>query len=98
MGVSAEATHGEMKRRLAGIIGSDPDRYAASTGTERHKNLTVDELKAIARELGLDLDEESKQTVKDTIMLRLGRDHRTGAGMLDSSDLRAILEALEEGR
>lgn len=87
---SSSRTHGELKRDIAVAIGSDPDRYGGGTGTERHKCLTKPEYVGIAEALGLRLPDETKQQLRDSIMLKLGRDHRTGVGYLDTSDLSAI--------
>jgi len=94
--VPAHATHGELKRRLARHLGTDASRYATGTGTERHKRLTAAELERLCEVLGIGFIDAPKQQKRDTIMIRLGRDHRTGARMWDSSDLRAVLEELEE--
>jgi len=91
-----QQSHGELKRRLAALIGADPDRYATDIGTERHKCLLDSEIARICDALGLGmLADEPKQQRKDAIMLKLGRDHRTGAGMWDTSDLVAVIEAVE---
>lgn len=91
-------SHGELKRRLAELVGSDAGRYGSETGTERHKRLTVGEVDAIADGLGLGFLDESKQETRDAIMIKLGRDHRTGVRMWDASDLVAVIEALEGER
>lgn len=92
-------SHGEFKRDLAEAVGSDPSRYAAATGEERHKCLTKAEYVGLAEALGLGfLADESKQQLRDAILLKLGRDHRTGVTYLDTSDLRAIHEAVVQSR
>lgn len=93
-----QSSHGELKRRLAELIGSDPSRYAADTGTERHKRLTAAEVAAIAEAMNLGFLDGSKQELRDTIMIKLGRDHRTGVRMWDASDLVAVIKALEGDR
>ena len=94
-GVTHRSDHGELKRRLAHHIGSDPSRYAADIGTERHKRLLDEEITLICDRLGLEfLDDEAKQQRMDAIMLKLGRDHRTGAQAWDTSDLVAVVRAL----
>lgn len=86
-----DLSHGEMKREIAAAVGCDPDRYAEDVGNERHKRLTRAELVGVAETLGLGfLADESKQQLKDSILLKLGRDHRTGCGVLDAADLRTI--------
>jgi|GEM_PF-6490424 len=89
-------SHGEMKRRIADITDADPSRYADGTGTERHRRMTRAELETVCEALGLGMvTDESAQQMRDSLMLKLGRDHRTGVGTFDSSDLAAILGALE---
>ena len=91
-----ELDHGELKREIAARIGSDPERYGTGIGTERHRCLTADEITKIGDCLGLGfLADERKQTKMDTIMLKLGRDHRTGASRWDVSDLAAVRDRLE---
>jgi hypothetical protein len=91
-----QQSHGELKRRLAKIVGEDPSRYSDETGVERHKRLTAGEVNAIAAAFGMGLEDESKQQTRDAIMIRLGRDHRTGVRMWDASDLVAVIEALDQ--
>jgi len=93
--VSIQDSHGELKRRLATIIGTDPARYADDTGCERHKRLTAAEVRALSERLGLGLSGQRKQQIKEAVMFRLGRDHRTGVRMWDASDLVAVIKALE---
>lgn len=95
--VSTAQSHGELKRRLARLLGTDPSRYADDIGVERHRRLTVEEIDRICAELGLGFVDGTKQTKVDTVMIRLGRDHRTGAEMCDVSDLVAIINAIQEG-
>lgn len=96
--MSSTDTHGSMKRRIARLADLDQERWRDDVGVERHKEFTKQELQVIARELGLEMIvDEPKQTIRDTIMLRLDRDHRTGIGMFDSSDLQALIAALEGG-
>lgn len=90
-----QQSHGELKRRLAELVGTDQSRYSEETGVERHKRLTASEIDAIAAAFGMGLEDEPKQQVMDAIMIRLGRDHRTGTEMWDSSDLVAVIEALQ---
>lgn len=97
MTVSAAASHGEMKRHIAQAVGTDPQRYAAGTGTERHKRLTAAEVNQLADALEIGFIDGTKQEKRDAIMLKLGRDHRVGIRLWDSSDLRAVVDALEEG-
>lgn len=94
--VSMTSSHGELKRDLAETLGTDPDRYSADTGCERHKRLTAEEVDRIAEHFGMGLGGAPKQQTKDAIMIRLGRDHRTGVRGWDASDLVAIIKALEE--
>lgn len=95
--VSAGSTHGELKRAIARRIGSDPDRYSAESGTERHNSLTNDEITGICEVLGLGfLAAEPNQVRRNAIMLKIGREHRTGVRHWDSSDLRAVLLRLQE--
>jgi len=79
------------------MVGSNPNRYSAEMGNERHKELTADDVDGICRELELEIFDAPKQTKKDAAMIKLGRDHRTGVGMWDSSDLHAVVRALEDG-
>lgn len=95
--LSPAASHGELKRRIATLLGTDPDRYAADLGTERHHRLTDGEISAICERLGLDAD-ASNQTRRDAIMQHLGREHRLGKRLWDSSDLRAVIAALDDQR
>ena len=95
-GASMQQSHGELKRRLAEIVGEDPSRYSDETGVERHKRLTAGEVRAIAAVFGMGLDGEPKQQTMDAIMIRLGRDHRTGVRMWDASDLVAVIDALDQ--
>jgi len=39
---------------------------------------------------------EPKQQTMDAIMIRLGRDHRTGAHTWDASDLVAVIDSLDQ--
>jgi len=94
--VSMAQSHGELKRHLAGILGTDADRYSADTGCERHKRLTAEEVDRIAEEFEMGLNEESKQRTRDAIMIRLGRDHRTGVRQWDASDLVAVIKAIKK--
>jgi hypothetical protein len=94
--VSMAKSHGELKRYLAETLGTDPDRYSADTSCERHKRLTAEEVDQIAEHFGMGLSGEPKQQTRDAIMIRLGRDHRTGVQGWDASDLVAIIEALEK--
>lgn len=96
--VDYNSDHGQLKRHLAALIGSDPSRYATGTGTDRHKTVTVAEVDRICEILGIGFVDGSKQVKKDTIMIRLGRDHRTGTSMWDASDLLAVIRALEAER
>jgi len=92
----AAASHGELKRRIAARLGTDPERYGTGIGTERHKRLTAAEIDALCEALGLGFLDGPKQERMNTVMLKLGRDHRTGAAVWDSADLRAVLDALDE--
>lgn len=94
--VSNTSTHGELRRRLAELVGSDPERYSEATGTERHKSLLASEIQAVTDVFGMEIEAAPKQQQMDAVMIRLGRDHRTGARMWDSSDLVALIGALEE--
>lgn len=93
--VDHQSDHGELKRRLADLLGTDPERYATGTGTERHKVVTSEEVDRVCEELGIGFVDGSKQEKRDTVMIKLGRDHRTGASMWDSSDLLAVIRALD---
>jgi hypothetical protein len=93
--VSMAKSHGELKRYLADTLGTDPDRYSADTGCERHKRLTAEEVDRIAEHFGMGLGGAPKQQTMNAIMIRLGRDHRTGVRVWDASDLVATIEALE---
>jgi hypothetical protein len=93
-GISMKQSHGELKRRLAEIVGTNPSRYSDETGVERHKRLTAREVDRIAEAFEMGLSSEPKQQTMDAIMIRLERDHRTGAQKWDASDLVAVLEAL----
>jgi len=95
-GVSMQQSHGELKRYLAETLGTDPNRYSAETGCERHKRLTAEEVDRIAEHFGMGLSGETKQQTRDAIMIRLGRDHRTGVRMWDVSDLVAVIDALDQ--
>lgn len=94
--VGSAASHGELKRRIATMLGTDPGRYAADLGTERHRRLTDAEISAICERLGLDdvLDADN-QARRDAIMRALDRDHRLGIRLWDSSDLLAVIDALD---
>lgn len=95
--VSRQSSHGELKRHLADLVGADPSRYSRDIGVERHKKLTVREIDLVLESFGLDfLKDETAQTKKDTLMLRVGRDHRTGVGYWDTNDLLALIEELEK--
>ncbi len=98
MTLSDHASHGELKRRIAKLTGSDPGRYSDDLGNERHKRLTVKEIDWICQKLGVGFVDGTKQEKRDMIMLKLGRDHRTGVRMWDSSDLRAVIDRLETER
>jgi hypothetical protein len=89
------ASHGELKRRLASLVDSDPERYSSDLGTERHKRITASEVDGVCETLGLGFVDGTQQDKRDAVMLKLGRDHRTGIRMWDSSDLRAVIERLE---
>lgn len=93
--VSIQSSHGELKRRLAERLGTDVSRYSADIGTERHKCLTALEVDRICEEFGMPLGDETKQQQMDAVMIRLGRDHRTGAAIWDAADLVAVIQALE---
>jgi hypothetical protein len=95
-GVSMQQSHGELKRYLAETLGTDPNRYSAETGCERHKRLTAEEVDRIAEHFGMGLSGETKQQTRDAIMIRLGRDHRTGAHTWDASDLVAVIDSLDQ--
>lgn len=95
MSLSPAASHGEMKRRIAELLGTDPSRYSEDLGNERHKELQLKEIDWICQELGVGFVDGSKQEKRDMIMIKLGRDHRTGVRGWDSSDLRAVIERLE---
>lgn len=99
----SEAAHGEdlthysvprLKQRLATIIGSDPSRYDAGLGTRANKLLTIEEYRLIADALGLPTD-GTRHTLKEAIYRRVDRSHRVGARAFDSSDLRVIIQTLE---
>lgn len=94
--ISIQSDHGKLKRRIAELVGANPDRYADDLGTERHKTLTAEEIDGICDQLGIGFLDCSKQEKKDACMLKLGRDHRTGTSMWDASDLVAVIDALEE--
>jgi hypothetical protein len=91
----ATADHGDLKRRIAELVGSDPSRYGSGCGVERHRGLLSEEVDGICELLGMGLEDEPKSQQMDAVMIRLGRDHRTGAGMWDTADLIAVVEALE---
>jgi hypothetical protein len=93
--LSPSSSHGELKRRLATLVGSDPSRYSTKTGTERHKRLSAAEIGGICEQLGLDFLDCSVQEKRDAIMLKIGRDHRTGKQYWDSGDLHALVRELE---
>lgn len=95
--VAADADHGTLKRRLATLIGADPSRYAAERGVERHKRLTAAEIDKVCDALGIGFIDGTAQTKRDTVMIKLGRDHRTGVSMWDSSDLIAVIDRLTGG-
>ena len=94
--VSIHSSHGELKRRIVNLVGGDPSRYASGIGVERHRRLTAAEIDMISEAFGMRLANEPKQQTMDAIMIRLGRDHRTGASTWDASDLVAVVDALEE--
>lgn len=93
--ISPQSTHAELKQYLATLIGTDPGRYSTDLGDERHKKLRTEEIDAICDALGIGFVDGRKQQKMDTVMLKLGRDHRTGVGMWDTSDLVALIERLE---
>lgn len=95
MSVGPAASHGKMKRRIAELVGADPSRYSEDLGNERHKRLKLKEIDWICHMLGVGFVDGSKQEKRDMIMIKLGRDHRTGVREWDSSDLRAVIERLE---
>ena len=91
-------SHGELKRAIATRIGTNPGRYGAGIGTERHHRLTADEVHGIAEKLGLGRQPHtSKQQLRNQIMHELGRAHRVGVRDWDTSDLREVLLALDDG-
>lgn len=93
---TTQSDHGELKRRIAQLLGTDPGRYGADLGTERHKRLLNEEITLICERAGMGfLSDESKQERMESIMLKLGRDHRTGIGTWDTSDLAAVVRHLE---
>ena len=82
----------EMKAEIARHVGTDPRRYAAGCA---HRRLLAREVRGVAAALGMALDDEPASHVRDALMIRVGRDHRTGVSFWDSRDLAAVLEELE---
>ncbi|WP_434521310.1 hypothetical protein [Halorubrum sp. AS12] len=83
----------EMKAEIARRIGTDPERYGRGCG---HKTLLAKEVRLVAEELGMGLSDQPRQQVRDALMIRAGRDHRTGISFYDSRDVEAILDQLED--
>lgn len=82
----------EMKAEIARRVGTDPERYGSGCA---HKRLLANEVKLVSEQLGMNLSEEPCQHVRDALMIRSGRDHRTGISFYDSRDVEAILNELE---
>ncbi|EMA69153.1 hypothetical protein C461_03222 [Halorubrum aidingense JCM 13560] len=82
----------DMKAEIARRVGTDPERYGQGCG---HKTLLANEVKLVAEGLGMGLSEEPCQHVRDALMIRVGRDHRTGISFYDSRDVEAILDLME---
>lgn len=82
----------EMKAEIARRVGSDPERYAEGCA---HKRLLAREVRGVASALGMGLDGEPASQIRDALMIRAGRDHRTGVSFWDSRDVAAVIEELE---
>lgn len=94
--VSIETPNAEVKRRLAARLGTDPTRYDPGIGGKRDKRLTAEEIDRICEELGIGFVDGTKDEKRDTIMIKLGRDRRTGVTRWDAADVVAVVQALEE--
>ncbi|SEH60703.1 hypothetical protein SAMN05192561_11230 [Halopenitus malekzadehii] len=82
----------EMKAEIAQHVGTDPDRYGEGCG---HKQLLASEVRLVSEKLGMNLSDQPRQHVRDALMIRTGRDDRTGVSFYDSRDVEAILNELE---
>ena len=82
----------EMKAEIARRVGTDPSRYGEGCG---HKTLLAKEVRLVSEELGMGVSDQPYQQVRDALMIRAGRDHRTGVSFYDSRDVEAILDQLE---
>lgn len=85
----------EMKAEIAERVGTDPERYGQGCG---HKSLLASEVRLVSEELGMGIADQPAQQVRDALMIRLGRDHRTGLTFYDSRDAEAIVDALRRER
>jgi len=85
----------DMKAEIARRVGTNPGRYGQGCA---HKRLLCNEVKLVSERLGMNLSGEPCQHVRDALMIRVGRDHRTGISFYDSTDVEAILDALEGER
>lgn len=81
----------EIKAEIAERVGMDPDRYGQGCG---HKSLLSKEVRLVSEALGMGIADQPRQQIRDALMIRVGRDHRTGITFYDSRDAAAILEEL----
>lgn len=83
----------ELRAAIVEECGGNPDRYRGDRYRDRACTMTSTELDLVLEEIGLGfLVGDTKQQKMDTLMIRLGRDERTGVKQFDTSDLRAIAE------
>lgn len=78
-------------QEVVDTVGGDWERYRH----DAHRKPAKRDVVEIANELGVGLGYETpKQQIMDAIMIRVGRDHRTGAAYWDSADWERIHEVV----
>ena len=82
----------DMKAEIARRVGTDPSRYGEGCG---HKTLLAKEARLVSEKVEMGISDQPYQQVRDALMIRAGRDHRTGISFYDSRDVEAILGQLE---
>ena len=83
----------EMKAEIAERVGTNPERYGQGCG---HKTLLAKEVRLVSEALGMGISDQPATQIRDALMIRTGRDDRTGISFYDSRDVAAILNQLRD--
>ena len=84
---------GELRAYLAQEVGSNPDRYLDPSGDKCSTPLLAHEVSGVCEQLDIEAG-STKRSQIDALMEELGREHRTGIDILNSTDLLRVVEAV----